>query len=119
MEEKEDIGIRIQNQNAQRIAMSDNKHDFSKEFNLSLFQTTSVNCLSDETILNENDLLKTLFNLERNEQNQFKYQNRSNASYQISYNSNFSNFIDNMADNPICIIQLEKPMILQLLLKTQ
>jgi hypothetical protein len=101
--------IGIQNEIAQLIAMTDNKHDFSNVFDLSIFQESSINCIRDikRSILNEDNLLKTLFNLERNEQNLFQFKRGSNALYQISYKNDFSNFIDNMAYNPICVIDFD------------
>lgn len=96
------------NRNAERIARSDNYHDFSKIFNIDVFQQTSANCLPDsEKILNEDTLLEKLFNLERNEQKQFQYKRGTSSSYQISYNSDFSTFIDNMENNPICVIDMD------------
>lgn len=101
----------LENQTAQRIALSDNKHDFSKVFDKDIFYESSIACIDrGEGVMNEDVLLKTLFQLERTSDTPdklFKYEEGFAPPYQIHYNSYFPEFMSNMENNPFIVIDMD------------
>lgn len=101
----------LENQTAQRIALSDNHHDFSKVFDKNTFYESSIPCVDPrERVMNEDVLLKTLFQLERTSDTPdklFKYEEGFAPPYQIHYKSYFPEFMNNMGDNPFIVIDMD------------
>lgn len=101
----------LENQTAQRIALSDNHHDFSKVFDKNTFYESSIPCVDPrESVMNEDVLLKTLFQLERTSDTPdklFKYEEGFAPPYQIHYKSYFPEFMNNMGDNPFIVIDMD------------
>lgn len=94
---------------AQKIAMTDNKHDFESKYDQSTFdKTIHTSCLdrNENKPFNENQLLDT-FNLERTEDNRFKFKEGTDVPYQIDYKESFNEMMNTMKDNTIIVIDMD------------
>lgn len=101
--------INEKNMLAQKIAMTDNKHDFGSKYDQRTFdKTIHRSCLVGDKNkpFDENQLLE-IFDLERTEDNRFTFKEGTDVPYRADNKESFNEMMNTMKDNTIIVIDMD------------